>query len=902
MADISTELAKFRSAVYGEEVRGALISSIVKMNEEAEHAEAWATGGNTEDPGGGSVPGTENNAKYYAELGDARARAWADGTMPDGTPIPDTDPAYGKTARGYAEAAAQSAAELELDPTLTQATQAAQAKAVGDRLDAAEAEIDGVKNDLAELVSYELTQISDTVIAGKYICAADGSIRDANNQEVTDYVDVTGIDTVAITASATTNRFYYAFYDASKNYLADSGRAFESGVTLEDEIVTVPAGAKYCVAMWYNKTSTHDPVIKKAVRRVNVGTISGSVLEDGTVGAEKLKESALAGYAKTVPSKNLFNPADVTEDAVLAQNSNQTSASTSYDTSGFIPVKGGKTYTISPKCRIYCVSTGKTADTVAEYNNQNVSTARTVTVVNDGYIRISVSKGTQSIQVEEGSAATPYVPYGKKLESGVSMNGDMQAEAAEIAANVLSAGNAVSVTKNGSTLTISSALDGKDLRRVFLLTKADKNGAANFVADYLDGAQIKEAEDDIAPLRIRILENGSGRDWTVGANHAWPCLKAAGTPLSAADIGSVWSNGTLQFTVIDVDETGGAVFLYPCAYTDGKPAFLTTPDSGTFTHVSGGDYTTAFDVASPSAKANLYPAVNSRFVTLTVGGTAVEADGVYAGESCIVTERYSIVDYTDLIAQVQAQGTDFDVESVDALVTVQTCYEFRGNVCNITQTVIADKAVELGNCGFLQATTLPANGGTVYAYCNHVASGALASAALVSMSSFGTTAYATAENCETGKVPNRFVEINKLNGAYRYAFLMGFYSDKSDGSDTARSTLTTYMELRNTKKMYPRCVDGKTLAAGESVTVAGYRAYQGPTQLVSEAAVRSGKSTYILADAQTTGRVSVAAPGLVGAEFETADSSGITVPSDVVGPAGIDVIASGSAQSATFKI
>ena len=45
MADVSTELTKLRKAVYGEEVRGAFISSIEKMNEEASHAEEWATGG-----------------------------------------------------------------------------------------------------------------------------------------------------------------------------------------------------------------------------------------------------------------------------------------------------------------------------------------------------------------------------------------------------------------------------------------------------------------------------------------------------------------------------------------------------------------------------------------------------------------------------------------------------------------------------------------------------------------------------------------------------------------------------------------------------------------------------------------------------------------------------------------
>lgn len=107
MADISTELAKFRSAVFGEEMRGSMISAIVKMNEEASHAEAWATGGS------GGTPSASNNAQAYATQANARGKAWADGVQPDGSALPDDDPAKGNSAKDWAEAAAQSAEEAE---------------------------------------------------------------------------------------------------------------------------------------------------------------------------------------------------------------------------------------------------------------------------------------------------------------------------------------------------------------------------------------------------------------------------------------------------------------------------------------------------------------------------------------------------------------------------------------------------------------------------------------------------------------------------------------------------------------------------------------------------------------------------------------------------------------------
>ena len=106
MADISTELGKLRSAGYGEEVRGSMISAITKMNEEAEHAEAWATGGS------GGTPSADNNAQHYAELANARGKAWADGTKPDGTALPDDDPAKGNSAKDWAEAAAATASGM----------------------------------------------------------------------------------------------------------------------------------------------------------------------------------------------------------------------------------------------------------------------------------------------------------------------------------------------------------------------------------------------------------------------------------------------------------------------------------------------------------------------------------------------------------------------------------------------------------------------------------------------------------------------------------------------------------------------------------------------------------------------------------------------------------------------
>jgi len=70
MADISTEIAAIGSAVYGKDVRGAIVDALEAMNGQAEAAEAWATGGESSDPASST-----NNAKYYSEQAAAQAEA-----------------------------------------------------------------------------------------------------------------------------------------------------------------------------------------------------------------------------------------------------------------------------------------------------------------------------------------------------------------------------------------------------------------------------------------------------------------------------------------------------------------------------------------------------------------------------------------------------------------------------------------------------------------------------------------------------------------------------------------------------------------------------------------------------------------------------------------------------------
>ena len=74
------------------------------------------------------------------------AEKWATGQI-DGTDVPSTDPAYENNAKYYAEQAADSAASIGIDATLTQAGKAADAKKTGD-------EITELKEDFNDIKPY----------------------------------------------------------------------------------------------------------------------------------------------------------------------------------------------------------------------------------------------------------------------------------------------------------------------------------------------------------------------------------------------------------------------------------------------------------------------------------------------------------------------------------------------------------------------------------------------------------------------------------------------------------------------------------------------------------------------------------------------------------------------------
>lgn len=137
-------------------------------------------------------------------------------------------------------------------------------------------------------------------------------------------------------------------------------------------------------------------------------------------------DQSLRGYSSPWPggaSKNLFDPDSCVSGYIPSDGGNPAgsiTSSTTYDTSDFIPVVAGQTYTLR------CYQQGSTTryrrinyytNDVWQsqyYETKAAAGEHKITVTIDtgiNYVRLCVAKQDLNVQFEQGSSATSYVPY-----------------------------------------------------------------------------------------------------------------------------------------------------------------------------------------------------------------------------------------------------------------------------------------------------------------------------------------------------------------------------------------------------------------------------------------------------------------------------------------------------------
>lgn len=286
-----------------------------------------------------------------------------------------------------------------------------------------------LKSDLNEISAPITEVISSTIKEGKYIDST-GSVVDASapaHWRVTDYVDVSNLSKVSITASTYTNRMYYAFYDASYNYIADSGRSYESNVVLYDEVVRVPEGAKYCVASWYYTAEV--PIIKSLKYKPN---LTGAVLYNENIFIEKNDQQIARTNISAVGKITGVNILDLSklEDGYISNNTGAITSSTSYSTSDFIPIESGQSVCSTTRIRKFLAYDANKDAIQSTYQTYEQLAGYTFTATQDGYVRYSFyNTDLPNTQVEYGSTpTTPREAYQQKVENGVYLSDAMKSQ------------------------------------------------------------------------------------------------------------------------------------------------------------------------------------------------------------------------------------------------------------------------------------------------------------------------------------------------------------------------------------------------------------------------------------------------------------------------------------------
>lgn len=622
--------------------------------------------------------------------------------------------------------------------------------------------------------------------------------------------------------------------------------------------------------------------------------------------ADKADKSELTNVYGIAPSgENLADSSKFVTGAVQSNGTVATHGSyANYVTSDFIPLEPNKKYTLSTwysngipvtTRMMYLLYNDKDTPVSATYYNETSSDHATFNSGNYKYVRVS-SANSVNLMFSEGDMPSSFVDYSEQYEIKCFLGNNAKRQVEQI----VEGGNTFKLVKSGDDITVTSKVGANTLQRTYKLTRTGStNNVFNFVNASLDRKIVKYCSDDITPVRILVNGNSGA---TIGANHGWNfAYKCDKGNFGVVDIGSLWTDGTTQYMLLSV-YNGYAYFVPPVTKSGGMIYCTDIAPVSDLTHISGATHTASVPKASLT-KDQLYPSINNRVVSLILDGEEITEDGTYYANKAQVVETYGIMDLYELYVYAGANVGSVDFDEVTTLFSMSLVYEITDNAEVVYTNLKANEGCTLGDCGFLQAQELTANGGTVFRYVNGVASGTFASNSLVDMTNYNTNYDITSSEVKTGQMPNRCVDVCKdNNNKILYGFALGYIPDIGDGSDTARGSNTRLWDMRNTKKIYPICIvnNTRTLAQGENVDVVGYRAYFGTmANATGKFTVKIGDKIYSVFDTHSTASGSIEG-GKLGNKVEVVNNDGATV-GDFVNANGISYYSSNSYSAFVVK-
>ena len=547
----------------------------------------------------------------------------------------------------------------------------------------------------------------------------------------------------------------------------------------------------------------------------------------------------------------------------------------------------------------FCVAYNSSGELLSAESQQHVTGYFTVGA-NTRYLTISLARPflERKLMLSFGKVAAAYEPYSIELAGNVNPSKNMLEKMGEIVREEISKfekPNMLKIDKAGSSISISTIDSDKEIK-INVDLSGSANGAFTFSSAKIDGTIVHNTTDDIVPARTFA---------TVGANHGYPYLISATVSSHnkiSADLGSVWSDGTNNFVLIEISSASLLKFLPEyTVQNDGTINVSATSFLGKLTHVSGGSNTEDIEFTS-QITGQLYPSI--RNVDQRFDGIGEEDDTVYLSEFSLV-ETYEILDYKSLIDWSKTNtGKKYidNLSQIDSVATYSTAYAFKeGGQCLINSSILFKKKTIVGNLGFLQSAALNQAAKRYLPDIKPVSGFDFQSG--VDLSTYDTSINITPQDLKASDYPvNRYVDMYG-----DYGFTMGYIFDKTS-SDSAKRLANTsvFWDLRNTKKSYPIAVNNKVgiANAGDYYAVEGYRRYFLKDQdLTNFTTIEDSEAYYIYIDAhKKIPFISRRVAANIGKKIEILKSENFSLFSEYVSAEGLTFAITDDYGTAVLKI
>ena len=315
----------------------------------------------------------------------------------------------------------------------------------------------------------------------------------------------------------------------------------------------------------------------------------------------------------------------------------------------------------------------------------------------------------------------------------------------------------------------------------------------------------------------------------MGGNHGCSDVQAVTVTSHGkdySDIGSIWSNGSNNFTIIGIIDSNTLLCLGENTAVYPLWNFAKMENGDTLTHISGATHTNSMSVSGVSAQ-QLKPAEKVIDKHLILDGDEIVEHGTYTFAQMKIEEVYEIYNPASVLAIIQSNVGNYtsnpiyndlgaDVNAIHSLVYI---FDSATDVKVITSFTAMQYMS--ASFGFMQKGVM--QGQQMKMYIPKTKSITISGntydfASIENYNSLTSNVSITKTDwVSENDAPDRFMEFDENIGVCGgILFDCGIYQDR-------KNLVSTAIRLASTRKVYPYGFEGKILNAGDSYFAVNFR-------------------------------------------------------------------------------